>query len=290
MKHNNVTLTVVIHGRNNNTIEAREYRSPVDFQNYIEGRPGSDYSLRIVNNNQFRVLAVPSVDGLSVLDGKPAGQQSSGYVMAAGETLDIPGWVVDSSTAAKFAFAADQASGYSAQSGQGVTNTGVIGLMVFREDGPVWPVTRGGLTAGRTLRSFGAMSKGLSSRGGPGDMLGGAAMMASNCIAPSASPSWSDESSAGLEAFGAVADSAATASAVQPEEQKLSTAFGDATQFGTTKVEFKRGDLLAQIVLFYKDARGLKKIGIDVSQPIASGPNPFPADAAGCQPPAGWSK
>lgn len=138
MHSGNLSLAVVIHGQNG-AHEAREYVSPSDHGTYIEGREGSNFTLRIRNGSARRVLAVPSVDGLSVLDGKPAGSGSPGFIIEAHSTLDVPGWMVDRETAAKFFFAGSsngEDESYVSRIGGDAANKGVIGVMVFEERVP----------------------------------------------------------------------------------------------------------------------------------------------------------
>lgn len=312
MFSNNVSLTVVINGQNGEHI-AREFLSPIDRQTYVEGREGSNFTLRLRNSNSFRVLAIPSVDGLSVLDGKPAGEHSSGYILEGNQTLDIPGWVVDQGTAAKFFFSGMKADGgddsYAAQSGQDTNNKGYIGLKVFKEK----VVAHYG---GGHMRSFSAGVGGMS--------VGGAAVMPSRMsksiplsrinsettvrsMADSALASRVSSLEASFKGSNAVGGAASlnnatsffdsfevTASACmsmdEPVQQTLGTGFGDATDFATQKAEFKRGDLLAMMVIKYDDRRGLKKRGIEVDRPAQTLGSAFPADAVGCTPPTGWKR
>jgi hypothetical protein len=60
---------------------------------YIESRDGS----RIHRSSSeitahHRVLVVPSIDGLSVLEGTPATPQSRGYIVPAYSSVEIKGW------------------------------------------------------------------------------------------------------------------------------------------------------------------------------------------------------
>lgn len=278
MQINNVSMTIVINGARGD-ITAREYISPHNRQNYIEGREGSNFTLRLHNKNNFRVLAIPSVDGLSVLDGKPAGEGSPGYVLGAGETLDIPGWKVDSGTAAKFFFAGLKSNGadesYVAQTGGDTLNKGLIGLKVFKERvvSHDWNYARG-IQLSSTSPMFGAMggSK-LSKSAMRGVSMNNASL---SCSVSSASASTSSMS---------------TSAAVEPEvTQTLGTGFGEAQDFQTTKTDFKRGDLIAMMVIYYDDKRGLERVGINVNKPVESRPSAFPADETGCTPPAGWNR
>lgn len=252
MLNGNVSLTVVIHGQKS-AHEAREYVSPVDHQTYVEGRQGSNFTLRIRNGTARRVLAVPSVDGLSVLDGKPASANSSGYILNPHQTLEIPGWKLDGETAAKFFFAGETEAGdesYVAQIGGDVANKGVIGVIVFDEK-PSRPVFRH--PPAMMMASRGEGMKGVM-RSAP----------SSNSLSPSAAPE------------GATA-------------QSLGAGFGESTGFATRTAQFDRGGRIATLLIHYDDARGLKRVGIDVSRP-ASRPSAFPADDVGCTPPAGWKR
>jgi len=263
MQNNNVTLTVIINGQSGN-FDAREYVSPQDRQTYIEGREGSNFSLRIYNGNSFRVLAIPSVDGLSVLDGEPAGENSPGYLLEPRQTLDVPGWMVDEKTAAKFFFAGTKDgkdASYVAQMEKDTSNKGVIGLMVFREK--------------------------------PAAYFGNAAFAASGSLLRSAAPTGGTMRgipTSGVAFNSLSLDSMSIATASCAAEPTLGTGFGDATDFATKKAEFERGDLLAILALYYADARGGKRKGIDVNVHVTKSPNPFPANKVGCATPKDWRR
>ena len=100
---------------------------------FIEGRKGSDFEIRFKNNTWRRVEVVASVDGLSVINGKPCGTDSEGYLVPARESVTIPGWRLNNDAVAKFVFN-DKSRSYSTQMGHGKQNAGVIGFMVFEEE------------------------------------------------------------------------------------------------------------------------------------------------------------
>ncbi len=100
---------------------------------FIEGRKGSDFEIRFKNNTWRRVEVVASVDGLSVISGKPCGTESEGYLVPARESVTIPGWRLNNDAVAKFVFN-DKSRSYTAQMGHGKQNAGVIGFMVFEEE------------------------------------------------------------------------------------------------------------------------------------------------------------
>jgi len=110
-------------------------------RSYIEAPPEGEYTIRLTNTLQRartpngqtgRQLAVVSVDGLNIITGEKAGFSDPGYVVLAGQTIEIPGWRRTDSEVAAFQFKPQEGS-YTAAMGNGTSNTGVIGLAVFNE-------------------------------------------------------------------------------------------------------------------------------------------------------------
>lgn len=124
MYKDNITLEILVNGS-----PITEYTK--DGNRYIEGRKESNYTLRVKNHSWEKVLIVPSVDGISVMDGKIAGSQSSGYVLSPGQSYDIEGWRTDLNNVRKFEFVKHSKS-YAEKTEQG-GNLGVIGLLCFKE-------------------------------------------------------------------------------------------------------------------------------------------------------------
>lgn len=85
---------------------------------------------RAIGRNYHLEVCV-SVDGLSVMDGKPASTATRGYI-ASDSKLRIPGWQLDGDRVAKFALGVSSGS-YAAQSGRSVDNLGVVAAVVFGE-------------------------------------------------------------------------------------------------------------------------------------------------------------
>lgn len=101
--------------------ESGEFEVEVSFAGIAEAMRGRG----------LRHEVVVSVDGLDVLDGKPASISKRGYVVADGR-LQLPGWRLDGDRVAKFCFTAAGDS-YSLQSGQGTQNVGCVGVVIFTE-------------------------------------------------------------------------------------------------------------------------------------------------------------
>ncbi|MBI5534682.1 MAG: hypothetical protein HY898_18295 [Deltaproteobacteria bacterium] len=103
---------------------------------YAIGEPGARYVIHVQNNSGFRFECVASVDGLDVIDGETASYSKRGYVIAPYSSLEIEGFRRSDEAVAAFRFSSVRGS-YSARSGQGDRNVGVIGIALFQERGQV---------------------------------------------------------------------------------------------------------------------------------------------------------
>jgi hypothetical protein len=73
-------------------------------RHWIVGTPGQEYSIRICNSTDGRLLAVTSVDGVNVITGETAAPHQSGYVVEAYACVDIAGWRKSMARTAAFYF------------------------------------------------------------------------------------------------------------------------------------------------------------------------------------------
>jgi hypothetical protein len=122
---NNVELRILIKGK-----PITEYANNGNL--FVEGREGSNFEIEFINRNPYRVEAIITVDGLSVIDGKEGSMESSGYLVEANDTLIVPGWKVNDGAAARFVFSGKNGSYATATTGSS-RNSGVIGCMVYAE-------------------------------------------------------------------------------------------------------------------------------------------------------------
>jgi hypothetical protein len=102
-----------------------------DGQRYVVGTPGQEYAIRIRNDTHERALVVTSVDGVNVVTGETASPDQSGYVIDAGDRVEIAGWRRSLERASAFYFT-DLGDSYAARTGR-PGDVGVIGAAVFRE-------------------------------------------------------------------------------------------------------------------------------------------------------------
>jgi len=103
---------------------------------YVVGEPGHEYSVRIRNCSDRRVLAVVSVDGVNVVTGETAAPDQSGYVIDPYGYVTIEGWRKDLDRTAAFYFS-DPGDAYATRTGR-PDDLGVIGVALFREREPRW--------------------------------------------------------------------------------------------------------------------------------------------------------
>lgn len=102
----------------------------------IVGQAGQRYNIVIQNQTGGRYEVVASVDGLDVIDGRPAKMSKRGYILEPYSTLTIDGFRRSRNAVAAFRFGRVSQS-YAART-SGDRNVGVIGAAFFAERGSVW--------------------------------------------------------------------------------------------------------------------------------------------------------
>ncbi|GHO44731.1 hypothetical protein [Ktedonospora formicarum] len=251
---------------------------------FIEGTQGRSFTLKIGKKDyQRRALAVISIDGLSINDGKPAHSHSRGYVL--GKDMweyTIPGWRLDNEQVAAFYFA-DLPQSYASQMGK-PQNIGVIGVKFWYEEALEALNDLEYVEYERTP-SYPPYTPPPAPGGAPSmpDTLGGVPPMAPSApSAPSSAP------------YAAPKRRMAPPSAPAPRSPGLGTGFGKRMEHRVTNVDFTRDESTLQtLVLRYDNAENLEARGIILESRRAQDDkllqaNPFPADDTGCTPPPGW--
>jgi hypothetical protein len=100
---------------------------------YAVGEAGARYTIMVQNHSALRLEIVASVDGLDVIDGKPAGYGKRGYLIRPYGSLSIDGWRQSDESVAAFRFGSVRDS-YAARTGSD-RHVGVIGVALFHERG-----------------------------------------------------------------------------------------------------------------------------------------------------------
>lgn len=309
MRAKDYTLSIIVKDR-----PIDEYLH--EGRTFVEGRKGSDFELSFKNTSKSRVLVVPSVDGLSPLDGQTAGPESRGYIVAAGATLVIPGWTITDDQVAKFIFENKEKS-YGSHTDGGTTNAGVVGVLVYAEKQepkakeihhhhhhttttiqpvnpyPVWPQpiyppyprvwygsSIGDLPVGSGLTASAV-------RSARNDMSLGAFGATTSSIA-----SLNSIQTSGATVNDTMNHGTPTGAPLEVEESPfgLGAGWGEKADFKINHTTFNRGDLVAQMVIYYDTRRNLEKRGIEIRPQRISYSEELPQAfvSVGCTPPPGW--
>lgn len=102
---------------------------------FVEARSDNQYSLKLRNDASCKVLAVCSVDGINVISGDPATDESPGYILNGYSSIEIKGFRTSNEEVHPFVFSTKDNS-YAAKSEQmdcNSTSCGVIGVKFFSE-------------------------------------------------------------------------------------------------------------------------------------------------------------
>lgn len=221
---------------------------------YVEGRRSRKYQIKFRNNRSERVLVVPSVDGLSVIDGKPATSSSSGYVVEAYSSLTISGWRTSLSEVREFEFSG-KGSSFAGKT-EGEQNCGVIGAQVFSEVRHYFP---SGLHL-HTHTIVPLLNDDLWG-GTTGKPPGQPYLIRANLMHSGPMKSLSAEPTSTLSAT--YASNSVNAGA---PDFNLGTGYGNAVQDSVRETNFEKSVCVASFELFYSDAKGLAKAGIQVDK------------------------
>jgi len=101
---------------------------------FVVGEEGRRYSIVVRNRSELRLEIVLSVDGLDVLDGRPASFGKRGYLIDRHRQLTVEGFRQSTEAVAAFRFGPVRES-YAHQKYGDTRNVGVIGIALFNERG-----------------------------------------------------------------------------------------------------------------------------------------------------------
>jgi len=245
-------LSVLVSGR-----PVREYGH--QGRAYIEGRKGSTFTLRFRNNSAQRVLAVPSVDGLSVVDGSPATHESRGYVVPGYSSVEFKGWRESLERSSEFVFS-DRTKAYASQT-VGDQNLGAIGVLVF---GEVWKFPSLLSTIQEHHHHHHHYHGTTTLRGTTADWEPPTYTVMSSPTTV-ASMSMGDEPQA---MYCCAVDSGQVSAKSSVPDFNLGVGWGQSQEDRVSETSFERGSVLATLELYYSDAAGLTAAGIVLSKDL----------------------
>jgi hypothetical protein len=231
-------------------------------------------------------MAVCSVDGLSVLDGKTASKNDSGYVIGGYDNVKIKGFRYSDKEVAAFTFTDKKGSYASSKSEKAAENSGIIAVTCFIEKAPDyvapsirWPITPRRWTRNRQCQDpYNYPYQSTYSTTDSDGIL----RSRSSCQNSMKSRSLDDNVTSSM--------SLNYCSSMEiPEEPAfdMGTAFGDAKQSEVTYVDFKKGHSLGTVEIYYASRANLIKMGVPLNKKAqVSWPQGFPSKF--CEPPSGW--
>jgi len=295
----NAELKILVNGR-----AIDEYLHDDKF--YVEGRRGSNYEIWYKNNTGTRQRVVLSVDGQNVMTGDATWERA--YCVDPWQILCVPGWRKDANNVAKFFFSSVRDS-YNQHNPTGqaqARNIGVIGCRVFNEKAKQWSYTlptyhyhyhypSQPVYGPFYSTSWGNVSSGTFTGASGGGNVGGGGGSFTNSIY-TFNMAGGGDGHLGVACGGIGASFGGVASTpimdcfmTQLEEQSVSanvgTGWGANQEFKTTDVyyDFEKNSC-AELLIFYDDAKGLERRGINIRRPTPTVfPDAFPSD--GCPPP-----
>lgn len=258
IKRTDVEVQILVNGK-----PIPEYKGSLD-KTFVEGRIGSEFSIRIKNHSHSRKRVVVSVDGMNVMNGKA--DWTDAYVVSGYGDLVIPGWRINKNSVASFIFE-EHRNTYANRTNKDTNNNGVIGVKIFEEekvnyinnDYQIWnsadyysPIARGMSKGevryssgyGKDTNSYGAISASLSSLQ--------SMSMNQNQIE-------------------------------NDDAEQIGTGWGNEKVFNTKTVYYNfEKTPSATFLIYYDTAKGLKKHGIDVTMKNKY-PRAFPGEDFGCE-------
>lgn len=268
MQKNSYEVEILIHGK-----PAKEYAHKGQF--YIEGRKETPFSIRLRNNSYQRKLFIPTIDGLSVMDGKEGSFTSSGYIVPAHSTVTIEGWRVSDKDVASFYFSSPNKS-YRKRMKKG-NNLGIIGVAVFDEKSPFY-YTSGSNTISNAGLGYGVITStsGSNLHFNPG-IYGGDGGGGWGCGGTNAF--YSATAGASLSA------SLTSASVGSAQTQQLGTGWGEQRTSEVISVNFDQVATPSAIFeIHYSTREQLEGLGINFKkEPLYVTPQAFPGNY--CEPP-----
>jgi hypothetical protein len=274
---------------------------------FIEAKENSEYSIEVKNNTWKRIMAVCSVDGLSILDGKPALEESTGYIINGYSSNKYDGFRVSDDKIAKFVFTTkEKKDGYASDKDSTQQDVGVLGVRIYEEKQPVYNQYSGILRS----RSFGTSKPYPSTPtiwcGDPygqsyGCIGGGinsvpninASFCASNAMddsVPVGSLSFNTSQVINNVTLTSQVDQTSTykSSEIKPKGFDMATKWGAAKESKVVNVSFERGYKSLEVEIFYASRQSLIEMGVPIgSEKLASFPKSF-ADDKYAKPPKNW--
>jgi len=293
MNMHNVSMHVQVNGR-----ACKEYSHK--GMSFIEARSGTNYTVKIKNDNPYRVMAVLSVDGLDVVTGKPAEETNTGYIVDAYSSLDVKGYRISDDNSASFIFTSKGKS-YVQQAKSNATNAGVIGLRTYKEKLSYysgWNITAGSGIGSVTVPYTTLGNYTINTVpctytvGNTTANVTATTTAANNCSNYFSSTSVSNTSlNASSGTLRSMNVSSDTSKPLSHKQFDTGTGWGSKLEDKVTRVSFEKGDMLVEMSVYYASKEALVEMGVDLQKTPKIAKEPVMPKAFGnyCTPPKGWN-
>lgn len=283
MQKSSYEFDVIVHGSS-----AKEYYHNGSY--YVEGKEGTRFSLRMRNNSNHRVLFVPTVDGLSIMNGKEASFKSSGYIVGSYDSVTISGWRTSDDNIAEFYFSSPKQSYASKMDRAG--NLGVIGCAVFKEKERVKIIEK-------VIKEYipyypskchcGILCS-CSQQYNWTTTTTGSSLNSLNTVYNASSLSLSNSSSNSAMsmsvATGTNTSSASLNTKASKQETGLGTGFGEDKYSPVVTVDFEKEATPSETFsIYYNTKKNLEDLGIEFRKPVYVAPSAFPKESGYCERP-----
>jgi len=247
---------------------------------FIEARSGTNYAVKIKNDNPYRIMTVVSVDGLDVISGKTAAESDTGYIIDAYGTLDVKGYRISDKDCASFIFTSKGTS-YVQQTKGDATNCGVIGLRAFGEKTNIMKLPYIYPTYVNTGVSYTTTTLPLtltSTNDWYVPNIGSTTTATGNI-----SSYLNNTQNISLSSH----TTAKTGGVLRSTNFDTATGWGNKVEQSVEKVNFEKSDMLTEMTVYYASIDALEDMGVDINPKPKVGSMPQ-AFGNYCTPPKGW--
>ena len=276
MNMHNVSMHVQVNGR-----ACKEYSH--NGMSFIEARAGTNYTVKIKNDNPYRIMTVVSVDGLDVISGKAAAESDTGYIIDTHGTLDVKGYRISDKDCASFIFTSKGKS-YVQQTKGDATNCGVIGLRAFGEKTNRITLPYIYPTYVTEVPDLATTLPLTSTNDWYVPNMGSTTTAMGNVSSYNCSVNHNNTHNVSLSSH----TTAKTGGVLRSTNFDTGTGWGNKVEQSVEKVNFEKSNMLTEMTMYYASIDALEDMGVDINPKPKVGSMPQ-AFGNYCTPPKGWN-
>lgn len=292
MYNNSFEVNVLVNGN-----RCKQYKH--NGKTYVESKNGSEYAIEIRNNHWKRILAVCSVDGLSVLTGKSASPDDTGYIIDSYHSEKIKGFRFsdDEWSLFKFGYKVNGNTYAQSKNDGSEKNCGVLGIRLYYEQDPPAPIPPLVSYPSNPLPgwpSYPSWPTWTSTTGNPPPNFGSITCQGMGGLsAGGMSSGLTDNTTNDSLNYTKGSSNKITSNSMMRSSTPKKLSFDMGTEWGRKEsssvnhISFERGFLAHDIDIYYASRESLIEMGVPLSNKLkVSAPQSFPERYA--KPPKGW--